>query len=199
MQEALFDESLDLGIAASSMGDDTPFSFPSVDGSELVSRWDMQSHPPDLLITNVSMLSAMLNRESDSPIFEKTREWLKHDDSYFYLVLDELHLQRGAAGTEVAYLLRLLLYRLGLTHPSQRHKVRVLASSASLPASPAEEAEASASFLWNMFGTMGLASDLGEDEARESGWSLSFRERNSEDAIRARSSLSHWILGHWSP
>ena len=167
MQEALFDERLDLGIAASSMGDDTPFSFPSVDGSELVSRWDMQVHPPDLLITNVSMLSAMLNRESDSLIFEKTREWLKNDDAYFYLVLDELHLQRGAAGTEVAYLIRLLLHRLGLADPSQRHKIRVLASSASLPDSPAEQAAASASFLWSMFGTMGLASGLEEDEATQ--------------------------------
>src|SRR4029077_17406004 len=84
------------------------YLFPSVDGNEMVSRWDMQEHPPDILITNVSMLSAMLAREVDAPIFDKTREWLKRDDAYFYLVLDELHLQRGSAGTEVAYLLRLL-------------------------------------------------------------------------------------------
>ncbi len=168
MSGALFEEGFDLAKAASIMGDDdTPFSFSSIDGSELVSRWDMQVHPPDLLITNVSMLSVMLNRESDSTIFEKTREWLKSDDAYFYLVLDELHLQRGATGTEVAYLIRLLLHRLGLTEASQRHKLRVLASSASLPASPVAEAEASASFLWNMFGTMGLAAGLEEQEAKE--------------------------------
>ena len=73
-------------------GDDG-FVFPSVDGSELLTRWDMQETPPDILITNVSMLSAMLNREVDAPIFEQTRKWLEEDDeSYFYLVLDELHL-----------------------------------------------------------------------------------------------------------
>ena len=48
-------------------GDDG-FVFPSVDGSELLTRWDMQETPPDILITNVSMLSAMLNREVDAPI-----------------------------------------------------------------------------------------------------------------------------------
>ena len=157
----------DTSVAASGQGPDAPFLFPSIDGAEQVSRWDMQAHPPDILITNVSMLSAMLNREVEGPIFEKTREWLKGDDAYFYVVLDELHLQRGAAGTEVAYLLRLLLHRLGLTAPDQRHKVRVLASSASLPADPGEQAENSADFLWDMFGMFGLEAGLDERQARK--------------------------------
>ena len=131
------------------------FQFPSIDGSEMVSRWDMQSHPPDLLITNVSMLSAMLAREVDGPIFDRTRDWLmKHDDSYFFLVLDELHLQRGSAGTEVSCLLRLLLHRLGLTDPKHRHKLRIIASSASLPIGGGEEKD-SVAYLWDMFGPHG--------------------------------------------
>ena len=166
LDASVFTDATETGLAASSQGDDAPFLFPSVDGSEQVSRWDMHSHPPDILITNVSMLSAMLNREVDAPIFDKTREWLERDDSYFYVVLDELHLQRGAAGTEVAYLLRLLLHRLGLTAADQRHKVRVLASSASLPAEPAEEAEKSAAFLWDMFGNFGLEAGLEEEQAK---------------------------------
>ena len=56
------------------------FQFPSVDGAEMVSRWDMQCHPPDILITNVSMLSAMLVREVDAPIFDKTRKWLMENE-----------------------------------------------------------------------------------------------------------------------
>ncbi len=55
--------------------DESPFMFPSIDGSELTNRWDMQADPPDILITNVSMLSAMLNREVESSIFEKTKKW----------------------------------------------------------------------------------------------------------------------------
>ena len=144
---------------------ESPFMYPSVDGSELTNRWDMQTDPPDILITNVSMLSAMLNREVESSIFEKTKKWLERDDAYFFLVLDELHLQRGAAGTEVAYLLRLLLHRLGLTQsPHQRAKIRVLSSSASLPASPQNQAVQSAQYLWDMFGPLGLLPDEARSE-----------------------------------
>ena len=134
------------------------FLFSSVDGSELVSRWDMQADPPDILISNISMLGAMLNREVDAPIFERTRAWLtENDDAYFYLVLDELHLHRGTAGTEVAYLVRTLFERLGLTEAEHRHKLRILASSASLPVDGVE-GQRSRSYLWDMFGDHGTFS-----------------------------------------
>ncbi|RKG75589.1 DEAD/DEAH box helicase [Corallococcus terminator] len=149
--------------------DDAPFMFPSVDGAEMSNRWDMQLDPPDILITNVSMLSAMLNREVEEPIFKQTRKWLERDDAYFFLVLDELHLQRGAAGTEVSFLLRMLLERLGLTQSAkQRGKVRILASSASLPAAPQAEAEKSSQYLWDMFGPFGLSpADRSEKDSKE--------------------------------
>jgi len=70
-------------------------------------------------------------REEDREIFEKTREWLDGgDDRVFHLIIDEVHLYRGTAGTEVAYLLRLLLLRLGLSPESP--KLKILGSSASL-------------------------------------------------------------------
>jgi ATP-dependent helicase YprA (DUF1998 family) len=106
------------------------FFFPRLDGAEMRSRWDMQDAPPDILITNYSMLSIMLMRDADDRIFEKTKAWLQQEGSVFHLIVDELHLYRGTAGTEVAYLLRLLLLRLGLTPGSP--KLRILASSASL-------------------------------------------------------------------
>lgn len=147
----------------SAFEEDTPFLFPSVDGAEMTSRWDMQEHPPDILITNISMLAAMLAREIEKPIFDKTREWLLRDpDAYFFLVLDELHLQRGSAGTEVSYLLRLLLHRLGLTEPEHRHKLRILASSASLPTA-GEEGAQSCQYLFDMFGSHGHWSAPGRD------------------------------------
>lgn len=132
------------------------YMFPSVDGGELVSRWDMQQHPPDLMITNISMLSAMLAREVDAPIFDATRTWLTaHEEAYFFVVLDELHLQRGSSGTEVSFLLKLLFDRLGLTDPAHRHKLRILASSASLPMD-GEHREDSLRYLWDAFGRNGL-------------------------------------------
>lgn len=104
------------------------------DGSEMWSRWDMQDHPPDILITNYSMLNIMLMRRLEACIFDKTRAWLSVDRSHvFNLVVDELHTYRGTPGTEVAYLLRVLLDRLGLSPNSEQ--LRVIASSASLDGS----------------------------------------------------------------
>lgn len=133
----------------------TRYLFPAADGAELVSRWDMQATPPDLLVTNVSMLGTMLSREVDAPIFDRTAEWLRGDDkAYFFLVLDELHLIRGSAGTEIAGLIRALIERLGLSAPEHRHKLRILASSASLPTEGAE-GDRSLKYLDDFFGPFG--------------------------------------------
>ncbi|MEW8232444.1 MAG: DEAD/DEAH box helicase [Candidatus Thiodiazotropha endolucinida] len=105
--------------------------FQHLDGSEMWSRWDMQDSPPDILVTNYSMLNIMLMRAVDAPIFEQTRQWLEADSTnVFYLIVDELHTYRGTAGTEVAYILRVLLDRLGIAPDSDQ--LRIIASSASL-------------------------------------------------------------------
>ena len=128
-----------------------------VDSCEMFHRWEMQDCPPDILISNVSMLSIMLMRNrhpdisqdrADSMIFDQTRSWLKEDEEnhVFHLVIDELHLYRGASGTEVAYLLRQLLDRLGLEPTSKQ--LRIFASSASLDG----DSEATYEFLGGMFG-----------------------------------------------
>jgi len=125
---------------------DIIYFFPRLDGAEMRSRWDMQQSPPDILITNCSMLSIMLMREADSPIFEQTRQWLTQPGNVFHLIVDELHMYRGTAGTEVAYLLRLLLRRLGLAPADPR--LRILASSASLDPANTD----SLTFLSDFFG-----------------------------------------------
>src|SRR5208282_6459623 len=106
--------------------------FPRMDGGEMWSRWDMQDFPPDILITNYSMMNIMLMRSLETPVFELTRQWLETDRSrVFHLIVDELHTYRGTPGTEVAYLIRVLLGRLGLSPESPQ--LRIIASSASLP------------------------------------------------------------------
>ncbi len=105
--------------------------FANMDGGEMWSRWDMQDHPPDVLITNYSMLNIMLMRTVEAPIFDQTRQWLQQDPSHiFHLVVDELHTYRGTPGTEVAYLIRVLLDRIGLAPDS--NQLRIIASSASV-------------------------------------------------------------------
>ena len=111
--------------------------FPRLNGSEMYSRQDMQVTPPDIMITNFSMLSVMLMREVEDSVWDKTKKWLDEDHSnVFYIVIDELHLNRGTAGTEQAYLLRMLYKRLGRC-PNKNSEyyspqIKILASSASL-------------------------------------------------------------------
>lgn len=112
--------------------EDIIYTSQKIGGSELLTRFDMQETPPDIFITNYSMLNIMLMRDREECVFEKTKEWLEEDkeNNIFHLIVDELHLNRGSSGTELALLLRLVEYRLGLTpnHP----QLRILASSASL-------------------------------------------------------------------
>jgi DEAD/DEAH box helicase domain-containing protein len=122
-------------MAARVVGTDAERFFPRFDGGEMWSRWDMQEAPPDILITNYSMLNIMLMRDVEAPVFDMTRAWLEEDESnVFHLVVDELHSYRGTPGTEVGYILRVLYERLGLNpdHP----QLRIIASSASLGDDP---------------------------------------------------------------
>lgn len=121
--------------------------FQNPDGSEMWSRWDMQDHPPDILITNYSMLNIMLMRSSEENIFEATRQWLAADrrNRHFHLVVDELHTYRGTPGTEVGYLLRAFLHRIGLDPDSPQ--LRIIATSASV-----EDDAESRTYLQEFFG-----------------------------------------------
>lgn len=111
------------------------FYFPNIEGGEMWSRWDMQATPPDILITNYSMLNIMLMRSIEQDIFAQTARWLADDSSRrFFLIVDELHAYRGTTGTEVAYILRLLLQRVGLTPESEQ--LSILTTSASVTEEP---------------------------------------------------------------
>ena len=120
--------------------------------SEMLLRWDMQETPPDIMITNFSMLSIMLMRHQEESIINLTKDWLscnnivderekeeEKKNRIFHFVVDELHLYRGTAGTELAYLIRLFFHRLELSPTIVKNgkkvpnpQLRILASSASL-------------------------------------------------------------------
>lgn len=98
------------------------------DDPELFTRHEVLQAPPDVLITNYSMLEYMLMRPLERPVFDATRAWLaQNPDEKFLLIIDEAHLYRGAAGAEVALLLRRLRSRLGITPD----RVQVICTSAS--------------------------------------------------------------------
>jgi len=100
--------------------------------AEMLSRQEMMSRCPDMLVTNYSMLEYMLLRPIEAPIFDQTAEWLEEDsENNFVVVLDEAHMYKGAGGAEVAYLLRRLHSRLGIP----RSRVKYILTSASLGSS----------------------------------------------------------------
>jgi len=108
---------------------DDLFMVESFIGGEMWSRPDIQFNPPDILISNFNMLSAMLSRDYESNMLDSTRDWLKKDGNVFTLMVDELHTFRGTAGTEISYLLKRFLKRIGA---DKKGKLKIVASSASL-------------------------------------------------------------------
>ena len=174
------------------------------DSAEMWDRFSMQDNAPDILITNYSMLNVMLMRENESKIFEDTKKWLAQDPkNVFHLVIDELHTYRGTSGTEVAYLLRVLLDRLGLRPDS--NQVQFLATSASL-----EENQQSKDFLAEFFGISKddfdkkfvVLSNPKQENVEKPNVALPqnvlLEYINTKDSIQAETALfSDWILPRW--
>lgn len=112
-------------------GDDLDAQLSDPRRHEMLTRWDMVSAPPDVLVTNYSMLNVMLMRQREQPIFERTKHWLAADPSRTVtLVVDELHLYRGTQGAEVAMVVRNLCDRLGLAPDDPQ--LSIIGTSASL-------------------------------------------------------------------
>lgn len=136
------------------------FSFPSYafDSAEMTTRESMKEAPPDIMITNYCMLNIMLMRKAEDVLFLKTKKWLQEDPSHiFTLVVDELHTYRGTSGTEVSYIIKVLLDRLGLDANSPQ--IRFLASSASM-----EDTEKSMEFIKDFFSANTKTFSLIQDE-----------------------------------
>ena len=71
---------------------------------QIFTREELQNNPPDILITNYSMLQRIMVNQKDQPLFENNK--IK------FLVLDEIHAYGGAKGVDVALLLRRFKRRL---------------------------------------------------------------------------------------
>ena len=98
--------------------------------AEFITRFEMQNCPPDILITNYSMLEYMLMRQREANIWNETKSWLaQSDDNKLLIVLDEAHMYRGSAGGEIALLLERLFNRLGIS----KEKVQFILTTASMP------------------------------------------------------------------
>ncbi len=94
--------------------------------NECISREEMQSEPPHILITNYSMLEYMMLRPKDDAVFSGAK--LK------FIVLDEAHIYKGATGMETSLLMRRLRARI-----SRPNEVQYILTSATLGSQDADE------------------------------------------------------------
>jgi len=92
---------------------------------EVVFREDMWKTPPDILLTNYSMLEYLLIRPDDSALFDcgASRHWKT-------LVMDEAHQYMGIRGTEMGMLIRRLKQR--LREGGRKSGFRCIVTSATL-------------------------------------------------------------------
>ena len=127
---------------------------PSPYDAELITRFEMQHCPPDILITNYSMLEYMLMRQREANIWDKTKEWLDASpENKLLIVLDEAHMYRGSAGGEIALLLERLFHRLGI----YKERVQFIITTASMPE---DDREAINSFYKGLTGKDASAYEL---------------------------------------
>lgn len=89
--------------------------------NEILSRAEMKSNPPHILITNYAMLEYLMLRPEDSVFFDG--EFAGH---WKYIVLDEAHTYTGSTGIEVSMLLRRVVAK--LNNP----KIQYILTSATL-------------------------------------------------------------------
>lgn len=89
--------------------------------NEVHDRAVLRECPPDILVTNPTMLEYMLVRAQDAPILEKSQGTLR------WIVLDEAHNYIGSQAAELALLLRRVLHAFG-TSADQVHFVATSAT-----------------------------------------------------------------------
>lgn len=87
---------------------------------QVIDRKSLRARPPQLLVTNATMLEYMLIRKDDEPILQKSAGKLR------WIILDEAHTHIGSQAAEMALLLR----RVMLAFKVNPQDVRFVATSA---------------------------------------------------------------------
>lgn len=123
--------------------------YDSSNDAELLLRYEMQQHTPDILITNYSMLEYMLIRKVENNIWKDTKSWLNlNKGNKLLIIIDEAHMYSGASGGEVALLIRRLFSKLGISND----KIQFIMTSASMPNSDDKDRKYVHKFAENLSG-----------------------------------------------
>ncbi|WP_417059622.1 DEAD/DEAH box helicase, partial [Ellagibacter isourolithinifaciens] len=111
--------------------------------NEILSREEIRKNPPNILLTNYSMLEYLL-RPEDAPLFGSA-----FGANWRHIAIDEAHIYSGALGTEIAYLLRRLKARIESETGEQPH-LHCYATSATIGTD--EDKPKVAQFAQDLFG-----------------------------------------------
>ena len=98
--------------------------------SEVPSRDDAQKNPPDILITNYSMLEYIMDRHDDHRIFLED-----YKQNFRFIVLDEIHTYQGNLGSHVAHLIRRFKYEVLISKDNNKiskNKIICIGTSATI-------------------------------------------------------------------
>lgn len=112
--------------------------------NELISREAIRENPPNILLTNYSMLEYLLLRPEDAPLFGSA-----FGTSWRHIAIDEAHIYSGALGTEIAYLIRRLKARIA-SEVGEMPKLHCYATSATIGSE--EDVPEVARFAEGLFG-----------------------------------------------
>lgn len=108
---------------------------------QVIDRKSLRERPPQLLVTNATMLEYMLIRKDDEPILQRSAGKLR------WIILDEAHTHIGSQAAEMALLLR----RVMLAFQVKPQDVRFVATSATF-GSDAQTIESLRKFLADIGG-----------------------------------------------
>ncbi len=112
--------------------------------NEIISREEIRKNPPNILLTNYSMLEYLLLRPEDASLFGKT-----FGTNWRHIAVDEAHIYSGALGTEIAFLLRRLKARIE-AETGEAPKLQCYATSATIGSE--EDMPKVALFAQDLFG-----------------------------------------------
>lgn len=112
--------------------------------NEIISRERIRENPPNILLTNYSMLEYLLLRPEDAPLFGGA-----FGTNWRHIVIDEAHVYSGALGTEIAYLLRRVKARIE-SETGELPKLHCYATSATIGSD--EDMPKVATFARDLFG-----------------------------------------------
>lgn len=112
--------------------------------NEIISREKIRENPPNIILTNYSMLEYLLLRPEDASLFGGV-----FGATWRHIAIDEAHIYSGALGTEIAFLLRRLKARIE-SQTGDLPKLQCYATSATIGSD--EDMPKVAVFAQDLFG-----------------------------------------------